>query len=264
MSSCSNDIVFCGGGFSGLWYSVQYAHTYIRKEESYNICGYSSGIITACIVTFQIPRKKFYSLVYEIFNRHKYCFNFFKILEELTPFLEKLIPENAIEILNSNKSHLKLHLLLTDLKTLKIKKISSWSSRQELIECITTSCFIPCVTNFSFYSPMYFAIDGGIASDLPKYLSRKHIVIAPTLSLSTWVTQFYPSMKQIKIYTRLGQIDGDEAKKHKRCKKYNYDMNEINPRFYYYLFTISILFLFQAMFSILIIILIICVFFLLY
>jgi hypothetical protein len=101
----------------------------------------------------------------------------FRLSERLALIVEDFIPEN-IEYAND-----RLHISLTHHKTGANRMISSYPSREYLLQCLMASCYIPVYSMGYYGTPPEiddeFYIDGGYSNNLPLFEDIPTITISP-------------------------------------------------------------------------------------
>ncbi|EDV29291.1 uncharacterized protein TRIADDRAFT_51458 [Trichoplax adhaerens] len=167
------NLTFSGGEFlmiyeigvaAGL---VDYAPDLVRSLNS--VSSASAGSFSAIgLLLFPTKLKEFVPICIETFAYlKKNSFGLFhpqlnipKLIQEM---LEPFIPENAHSIVND-----KLYLSLTQVKGMKNILISRFHSREDLIECLRCTCFIPIWSGFQLpkYRGEYY-MDGTISNNIP-------------------------------------------------------------------------------------------------
>lgn len=172
---------FSGGGFLGI-YHVGVAMAFrdfaphIAKRK---VLGTSSGALAAMCLVSDFPMDK---AINNIVKMAKHCrslslgplhpkFNIFDIMRD---DLESYMPEDA-HIRSSGK----LFVTVTNALTLKSEIIANFDSREELIDVLMASCFIPYFLGFvppKVKNTRY--IDGGISCNIPVF-DQYSITVSP-------------------------------------------------------------------------------------
>ncbi|KAM6370078.1 omega-hydroxyceramide transacylase-like [Pluvialis apricaria] len=97
-----------------------------------------------------------------------------KVIKLLKEVLNKYLPTNAHQLVSG-----KLHVILTRLHDWKCVVVSEFASREDLIQAITCSCFIP--VYFGLLPPMYHGVryvDGELAMWRANFVSRTTITVS--------------------------------------------------------------------------------------
>ncbi|NXB67584.1 PLPL1 protein, partial [Struthidea cinerea] len=97
-----------------------------------------------------------------------------KMLRLLRGALEKFLPPNAHELVSG-----KLHIVLTRLRDWRTVTVSEFASKEELIQAVMCSCFIPLY--FGLSPPTYRGVryvDGELAMWTADFVSRTTITIS--------------------------------------------------------------------------------------
>ncbi|XP_009469842.1 PREDICTED: patatin-like phospholipase domain-containing protein 1 [Nipponia nippon] len=98
-----------------------------------------------------------------------------KIFQDTKDLLNKHLPTNAHELVSG-----KLHVILTRVRDWRNVVVSEFASREELIQALLCSCFVPLC--FGFLPPTYrgvWYIDGELAMWRANFVSRTTITISP-------------------------------------------------------------------------------------
>lgn len=201
------DIIIRGGAFHGFWYSLFYGHELLKHHKKHskmrcNLYGYSSGSLVACLLVLGVPPHVILA------STRKYLLHSSGV-GALRPFLEEVVPENATHILD-NDSSFKLHVILCQLPSFQSKIIDDWSGlhKNDLIDILCVSCFIPGVSPFSWFSSKYFAIDGGFSRDLHILLQHKKCIVTPTRAWTDWFTSLRSDIDVSLYFAKLGKSHG--------------------------------------------------------
>ncbi|XP_009333035.1 PREDICTED: patatin-like phospholipase domain-containing protein 1 [Pygoscelis adeliae] len=97
-----------------------------------------------------------------------------KVIKILKDMLNKYLPTNAHQLVSG-----KLHVILTRLHDWRSVVVSEFASREDLIQAVTCSCFIPLYFGFSL--PMYRGvryIDGELSMWQANFVSRTTITVS--------------------------------------------------------------------------------------
>ncbi|XP_007578732.1 patatin-like phospholipase domain-containing protein 2 [Poecilia formosa] len=177
-------ISFAGCGFMGIYYVgvisciLERFPRFIRDASK--IYGASAGALMAAIITLGIPLDKCCTdLMYMAKEARKHklgplhpAYNLLQLVQE--SLLEKL-PEDA---------HLrvsrKLSLSLTRVSDGRNLLVSQFDSREELIQALICSCFVPlyCGVVPPTYRGVYY-VDGAVSDNLPRCQLGRTITISP-------------------------------------------------------------------------------------
>ncbi|NXF90353.1 PLPL1 protein, partial [Eubucco bourcierii] len=174
-------ILFRGCSFmmmyeAGVWVALQDLSPDILKAAS-KIYGASSGSIVAtlglcgCDIGKDEARKTLYNVVKSSYLPFILGGKAMKILKE---FLHKHLPPNAHELVSG-----KLQVIVTRVRDCRSVTVSDFSSREDLIQAIICSCFIP--VYFGFVPPTYHGVhyvDGEIGMWRASFVSRSTITIS--------------------------------------------------------------------------------------
>ncbi|XP_051993492.1 patatin-like phospholipase domain-containing protein 4 isoform X1 [Xyrauchen texanus] len=99
----------------------------------------------------------------------------YDFLLELREGIEEILPPNAHQLANE-----RLHVSITHSKTLKNTIVSNFTSREDLIQVLLASCFVPV---YAGVKPVEFQgqkwIDGGFTDSLPILPMGRTITVSP-------------------------------------------------------------------------------------
>ncbi|XP_073713818.1 patatin-like phospholipase domain-containing protein 4 [Misgurnus anguillicaudatus] len=94
---------------------------------------------------------------------------------ELREGIEEILPPNAHQLANE-----RVHISITNSKTLKNSLVSSFKSREDLVQVLLASCFVPI---YAGIKPVEFQgqkwIDGGFTNSLPVLPTGRTIMVSP-------------------------------------------------------------------------------------
>ncbi|XP_076060175.1 patatin-like phospholipase domain-containing protein 4 isoform X1 [Oratosquilla oratoria] len=240
-------ISLAGCGFLGVYLigAVQYLQKQIPKTlQEAHIAGASAGALVGAGLVCGVP---LLHMKYNMISAAKQAQNLplgpfnpnFSVRDAILKGMEMLPPD--AHVIASGK----LHISLTRLPDFKNVLVSHWESREELMQTLFCSCFIPV---FAGTEVPYFRgtpyIDGGYSGKLPRvgrhsltispysgisHISPKdkaklgHIYLAGHSTSLTWrnVVRYYRSLMPYPVHTlehlcRTGFVDAERFfKKHK-------------------------------------------------
>ncbi|XP_076060176.1 patatin-like phospholipase domain-containing protein 4 isoform X2 [Oratosquilla oratoria] len=164
-------ISLAGSGFLGLYLvgACECLATHSpRLLEGVQLAGASSGSLVAACLACDIPLKmikdNFVNLAVEASRWALGPFSpGFKIEDYLLDALQAL-PSDA-----HHRANGRLHISLTSFQKAQNILVSEWKSRDELIDCLRCSCFIPVYSGVKL--PVFRGekfLDGGFTNNLPK------------------------------------------------------------------------------------------------
>ncbi|NXO60277.1 PLPL1 protein, partial [Aramus guarauna] len=174
-------ILFRGCSFliayeAGVVVALQELSPDILKSAS-KIYGASSGSVVATAALCECDIGKGYAtsfiLALKTSSFSGYVFGG-KIPRMLKNVLNKHLPENAHQLVSG-----KLHVILTRLRDWRCVVVSEFASREDLIQALVCSCFIPLY--FGLLPPMYRGvryIDGELAMWRANFVSRTTITVS--------------------------------------------------------------------------------------
>ncbi|XP_029347626.1 patatin-like phospholipase domain-containing protein 2 isoform X2 [Acyrthosiphon pisum] len=192
------NISFSGCGFLGIYHIgvASCLKTYAPYLLENKICGSSAGAISACCLLCDIPLELMTSQMLDIVreSRSKALGPFspsMNITEHLYNRLNKDLPDDAHKRVSG-----KLFVSLTRVPDGKNVIMSQFSSKEEVIQVLLASAFIPVFSGF--VPPLigkYRYIDGGFTDNLP-IVDKNTITISPFSGL----TDICPRDNPIKKY----------------------------------------------------------------
>ncbi|NWX03734.1 PLPL1 protein, partial [Caloenas nicobarica] len=147
----------------------------ILKSAS-KIYGVSSGAVVATLVLCEcdIGRDDALPFVLAVKTSLRTCFPGGKMLKMLKDLLNQHLPADAHELASG-----KLHVILTRVRDWSSVVVSRFSSRDDLIQAVTCSCFIPLY--FGFLPPAFCGVryaDGELSMWRNNFVSRTTITIS--------------------------------------------------------------------------------------
>ncbi|NWW71008.1 PLPL1 protein, partial [Climacteris rufus] len=139
------------------------------------IYGSSSGSVVATAALCGCDIGKGSALVFVLCLKGWNIWEFWRrILKLLRSVLHKFLPPNAHEVVSG-----KLHIVLTRLHDWRSVTVSEFTSKEDLIQAMVCSCFIP--VYFGFSPPMYHGVrylDGELAMWNADFVSRSTITVS--------------------------------------------------------------------------------------
>ncbi|NWW85727.1 PLPL1 protein, partial [Rhynochetos jubatus] len=163
----------------GVWAALQKLSPDILKSAS-RIYGASSGSVVATLALCECDVGKGYALP-SILCLHTVEASFRrrlvhggKVLKFLKEVLKKYLPTNAHQLVSG-----KLHVILTRVHDWRSVVVSEFASREDLIQAIMCSCFIPLCCGF--LPPMYRGVhyvDGELGMWQANFVSRTTITVS--------------------------------------------------------------------------------------
>ncbi|NWV46233.1 PLPL1 protein, partial [Daphoenositta chrysoptera] len=154
-------------------------------KSAHRIYGSSSGSVIATAALCGCDVGKGYTLLFILYEMRQYLLRSLKtclfglapggrILRLARSALHKFLPPNAHELVSG-----KLHIVLTRLHDWRTVTASEFASKEELIQAVTCSCFIPLY--FGLSPPTYRGVryvDGELAMWTADFVSRSTITIS--------------------------------------------------------------------------------------
>jgi hypothetical protein len=120
-----------GGGFPAFWYSFGYGKQMLRQITPKFIAGYSAGSDTNT------------HGIMELFYSTSRCCNICALESLIRTTMSACLPNNIHDIANG-----KLGVILCATNNNhKCKMVIHWESKEELIDCLVASCYIPFMMN---------------------------------------------------------------------------------------------------------------------
>ncbi|XP_064639179.1 patatin-like phospholipase domain-containing protein 4 [Lineus longissimus] len=179
------NLSFAGCGFLGIYHLgaaaciVKHGQGLLKNVERYG--GASAGSLVAA--TLLCGRDKLqhcidftYNLAREIKKKPLGALTpGYNLIVPLEKFLREMLPEDAHDIAKD-----RLFISVTNMRTKKNEVFSEYESREELIQCLLASCFIPAYAGFrlpKIRNQKY--ADGGITDNLPKFEEGQTISVSP-------------------------------------------------------------------------------------
>ncbi|KAF1529495.1 UNVERIFIED_CONTAM: Patatin-like phospholipase domain-containing protein 1, partial [Eudyptes pachyrhynchus] len=144
----------------------------ILKSAS-RIYGASSGSVVATLALCECDIGKGYALPFVLCLKRSNVWKFW-IIKILKDILNKYLPTNAHQLVSG-----KLHVILTRLHDWRSVVVSEFASREDLIQALTCSCFVPLY--FGFLPPTYRGvryIDGELSMWQANFVSRTTITVS--------------------------------------------------------------------------------------
>ena len=153
-------ILIEGGGFPAFWYNYGYGYKLlknIKTETDYRpnmLVGYSAGALVSTILIFdEIEIDDVIQITNNIFNDYSNRIIGFGFLERtITNMFNEILPNDA-HIRTNNK----LGIILCDPNNdNKCRLETEWTSKEELIQCLVSSCYIPFFTGCGRLTDEYY------------------------------------------------------------------------------------------------------------
>jgi predicted patatin/cPLA2 family phospholipase len=139
-------IVFQGGGQYFFWNMgiVAYLNKHFDMEDI-KLVGASAGALTAVLMVCKIDAEKALECALRICDEHKVRERWLMFVgiwgEIVKEWLEELLPENAADLCSD-----KVYILISSLLGKHV--VSSFRSKQDLIECLLASTHIPFLMDY--------------------------------------------------------------------------------------------------------------------
>ncbi len=157
-------IIFEGGGFPAFWYGLGYGIELLKDNTPTFCAGYSAGALVAVILTcsnVEIER------VIELYGNMPLGTRFGGMAEFIASMMNNVLPLDAHVYANGY-----IGIILCDPNNnSKCKMVTKWESRDDLIQCLVASCYIPCFMGCARFSDeLYQCRDAVFSSDLSTFL----------------------------------------------------------------------------------------------
>ncbi|NXL07371.1 PLPL3 acyltransferase, partial [Mesembrinibis cayennensis] len=171
-------ILFRGCSFLGTYEigvsaALQELSPDILRSAS-RIYGASSGSLVATLTLCECDLGKGYALPFMLCLKRLNVWKFWSCKRSFD-LLNKFLPTNAHQLVSG-----KLHVILTRVRDWRNVVVSEFASREELIQALLCSCFVPLC--FGFLPPMYRGVryaDGELAMWRANFASRTTITVSP-------------------------------------------------------------------------------------
>ncbi|NXJ47145.1 PLPL1 protein, partial [Spizaetus tyrannus] len=172
-------ILFRGCSFlisyeAGVLSALQELSPDILKSAS-KVYGASSGSVLATVALCECDLGKGYALPFILCLKRSNVWKFWrKILKIVREVLNKYLPTNAHQLVSG-----KLHVILTRVHDWRSVVVSEFASREDLIQAVICSCFIPLY--FGFLPPTYCGVryvDGELSMWRANFVSRTTITVS--------------------------------------------------------------------------------------
>ena len=129
-----------GGGFPAFWYSFGYGKQMLRQITPKFIAGYSAGSLVAVLLL--VPDTNTHGIM-ELFYSTSRCCNICALEPLIRSTMSACLPNNIHDIASG-----KLGVILCATNNNhKCKMVIHWESKEELIDCLVASCYIPFLMN---------------------------------------------------------------------------------------------------------------------
>ena len=160
-----------GGGFPAFWYSFGYSKQFMRKITPRLIAGYSAGSLVAVLMLLSDVTTH---SIMELFYETSQCCNICLLEPLIRNTMEIILPDDIHKIANG-----KLGIVLSATNNNnKCKMVIHWESKEELIDCLVASCYIPFLMNGCNTSDSrYQCRDAIFSSDLKDFTSNFDYII---------------------------------------------------------------------------------------
>ncbi|NXW22577.1 PLPL1 protein, partial [Circaetus pectoralis] len=172
-------ILFRGCSFlisyeAGVLSALQELSPDILKSAS-KVYGASSGSVLATAALCECDLGKGYALPFILCLKRSNVWKFWrKILKIVREVLNKYLPTNAHQLVSG-----KLHIILTRVHDWRSVVVSEFASREDLIQAVICSCFIPLY--FGFLPPTYCGVhyvDGELSMWRANFVSQTTITVS--------------------------------------------------------------------------------------
>ena len=175
-------ILIEGGGFPAFWYNYGYGYKLLKNIKTKTDCssnmlvGYSAGALVSAILIFDEIE------IDDVIKISTNILNDYSNRNIGLGFLGRIITNMFNEILPNDahiKSNNKLGIILCDPNNdNKCKLVSQWTSKEELIQCLVSSCYIPFFTGCGRLTDEYYNCrDAIFSSNLESFKNDYNIII---------------------------------------------------------------------------------------
>lgn len=164
-------VLIRGGGFHAFWYGLGYGMALLQKRRDIPyIMGYSAGALTAALLAF--PEIDYPTIVHVAAGLVPECRigGLGKVVQKM---LTILLPADAH--LKLKEGYLRI-ILCSCADFFQGKVVSHFESKEQLIDCVVASCFIPGIVAPHLCDPVFGCIDGSLSRNLSD-ICADHIVV---------------------------------------------------------------------------------------
>ena len=180
-----NTLLCKGGGFPAFWYTLGYGSVVYNDQKI--IEGYSSGALAATIILFfDNNLEEVIKVASESYDETHIGLFGICLSDVIYKMLDKFLPIDAHIPVEG-----RLGIIISSLK-MNGTIVRKWASRDELIDCVIASCFIPCISDFvGICDPIYKSVDGGFSMNLSELCHGKQFIE------STIETSYFGQLRRI-------------------------------------------------------------------
>ncbi len=193
-------ILIEGGGFPAFWYNYGYAYKLLhKKKKKFMLVGYSAGALVSTILIFdEIKLDDIIEITNNIlivYSNRNLRFGFLgRIIRSM---FKKLLPEDA-----NIRANNKMGIILCDPNNdNKCKLVTQWNSKEELIQCLISSCYIPFFTGCGRLTDEYYNCRDAIFSCNLESLKTDYDIIIkkPQEDIRVSFTRIFSIYKNLEI-----------------------------------------------------------------
>ncbi|XP_059158569.1 mucin-2-like isoform X2 [Physella acuta] len=178
------NLSLCGCGFLGMYHLgvvsclIHRAPSFLEKVEK--VGGSSAGALMAAVLVtskdkIEESADHVQNLAKEIRRKPLGALTpGFSFTRSLRTMLEDILPEDAHETASG-----KLYVSLTNAQTKKNELMTDFKSKDELIEALVASCYIPVYAGMKTPTIRGKYMDGGMSDNMPKFESGRTITVSP-------------------------------------------------------------------------------------
>ena len=201
---CHDNKLMCrGGGFPAFWFGLGQAC--ILKERVSRIRGWSSGAIVATLVACMETINVDIVIDAALRALREVPVHLGSLHNVVRVFLNILLQSTAL----ANAHVRKLGIVVCDPRRwFRARLISSWTSVENLIDCVIASSLVPIFVRYRVVDDVYGCIDGGFSRDLTQ-ISNGHILTGSPASSGNGISNIFNpvSMDEAKRLFLAGRHD---------------------------------------------------------
>lgn len=172
-SSEPRTLMFAGGGFPAFWYNLGQAmatRSATSEPDAIRTEGWSAGAMVATLFHF-LPELSVCRVLGAAALARKTAFPP-HMGEAVRSLMNNLLPEDATSRVNGR-------LGIVVCRRGRGEIIDHWESKDELVNCIVASVYVPGIAGLSLSDPVYGSVDGGLSTNLGALSEGKEHVDPP-------------------------------------------------------------------------------------
>jgi len=179
------DVWINGGGFPAFWWGYGYTVAALQNRRARSLTGYSAGALVSALVSCGVEVESALCTAEPLEAECRVG----QMGHILRQYCDRLLPEDCHRRLMDNR----VALVMCDPAQMgRLKIVRSWTSKEDVIDSLVASSFVPGFMDLALTDPIHGCIDGWFGTDVAEHRDPVKMLVVSypvaTISLDTLIS----------------------------------------------------------------------------